>query len=404
MISYADALKQVLDQARPMPIVEQPLDQAHGLYLAQPIAAPFDLPRFNQTAVDGYAVRADDVRGAAPATPKTLALAGVVRAGDVPARMLKAGETIKVLTGAMLPEGTEAVVMREFTEESGGVVSVQRGVESGENIRKQGEEYRTGDAILLAGTRINAPVLGMLATLGLSQVPVHSRPRVVLLITGSELTAPGQPLAAGQIYDGNSFALKAACEAVGAEVLSVIHCDDEAEPVAQAITRARENTDVVITSGGASVGDYDFIKAALERLSIQPLFAKVAIKPGKPTIFAADRKGLFFGLPGNPVSALVTFYLLARPALQKMLGASDVSTVVRTATLGAALKKKPGRMEFVRARLVETAGTLTALPASGQESHMLGGLCGADCLIQFPADAQTLERRARVTVELLSWS
>jgi molybdopterin molybdotransferase len=410
VISFETARALVIEQARPLPVVTATLKDAVGRFLAEEIRSPFDVPRFDNSAVDGFCVRPKDIQEASNRNPAELRLAGTVRAGEKAGRAPKAGEAVKIMTGAHLPAGTEAVVMREFCEETGGTVVVRGTVLEGENIRRAGAEYRRGDVVLTAGTRLSPPAVGQLAALGLTRVRVHALPRVAIITTGDELISPGEELGAAGIYDGNSVALSAACRALGVRECSVNHSPDELDPLIQMLKQATSEADVVLTVGGASVGDYDFVRDALGRTGATIHFTRVAMKPGKPNVFAGahshhggEQSSLIFGLPGNPVSALVSFHHFVRPALLILMGARDVSPFLLSARLAARLHKVAGRLEFVRATLTDKEGRLTVHPTTGQESHMLGGLCAAQCLIHFPADATVIEKDAMVTVELLSW-
>jgi molybdopterin molybdotransferase len=407
MISYTEALEIVCARTSVLPSERRRLAELAGHYLAEAISAPFDMPRFDNTAVDGFAVRVPDVAGATPETQVVLRVTGTIRAGDAAFGEIVSGTAVKVLTGSLLPAGTEAVVMKEYTEESEGIVIVRCAVSPGEDIRRHGEEFRKGQTVLSVGTRVTPPVVGLLASLGMESALVRRRPRVALVITGNELVDPGKILCDGQIYDSNSPALVSALRELPVELVSIATCPDELDLVKESIRTALSMADVIITVGGASVGDRDFVKEALRESVVDLHFTRVAIRPGKPVVFgtASSPEGprLVFGLPGNPVSALVCFAVFVRPALLKMLGAENSATPLFKALLGADLRKKAGRMEFVRARLVEEDNQRMVYPTSGQDSHMLGGIATANALIHFPAEAEALSAGEWVTVERLPW-
>jgi molybdopterin molybdotransferase len=378
--------------------------------MAEEIKAPFDVPRFDNSAVDGFCVRAADVEKASNQTPVTLRLAGTIRAGEAAGHAPRPGEALKIMTGAPIPQGTEAVIMREFCEESEAMVIVHRAVQAGENIRRAGAEYRQGQTVLSAGTRCSPPILGQLASLGMTRIPVHAQPRVAIISTGDELAEPGADLGEAGIYDGNSVALAAACHALGVGECRLSHASDQLDAVIRALRQAVSEADVVMTVGGVSAGDYDFVQSALTAIGATTHFTRVAMKPGKPNAFAtvpAQAAGgvtcLLFGLPGNPVSALVSFHHFVRPALLILMGAADISPSLIIAQMAVPLQKRAGRLEFVRATLAYEEGGVIAYPTGGQDSHMLGGLCAAQCLIHFPADSVKLDKDETVTVELLSW-
>lgn len=410
MISFEDARAAVWERAAPVgrPVAVS-LAKAAGYFLATDVKAPEDIPNFDNAAMDGYAVRAADVACAADGSPVNLRLVGESAAGRHICPPLGWGEAVRVFTGGMLPVGADAVVMQEFCKAGGGKVAVSRTVVTGENVRRRGEEFRAGDRLLAAGTLITPAVVGLAAAAGERIVKVYPKPRVSLIVTGEELVRPGVKRGPGKIYDSNSFALSAALGALGLRAGKTLFCGDEENVLTAALQEALAVSDVVITTGGVSVGDYDFVPRIAGRLGVIVHFHKVAIKPGKPLFFGSlggtsqDGGQLLFGLPGNPVAALVTYHQFVKPALLKMMGALDPGEDVREATLTVPLKKKVGRLEFVRGRLGREGGKLVVRPTRAQESHMLGGLVAADCLIHFPAEAERLAPGERVTVTVLRW-
>lgn len=410
MILYREALAQVLAKARPLPPMRVPLRQSLGYYLARDVVARESIPLFDQSAVDGYGLHAADLEGIAAGRPARLPLAGEVPAGSPTHRTVVAGKAIRIFTGAPIPRGVDTVVMKEDCKEEGGAVLIQRAIPLGANIRRQGEEFGKGTRVLTAGTRITPPVVGLLATLGCARPSVHRKPRVALITTGNELREPGERLKAGQIRDSNAYALAAALEALGIESIDIARVRDDREAIRCQLAGALKETDVVITVGGISVGDYDHVKAAAAEVGVKTVYWKVAIKPGRPNFFGtysqrnAAVKKLVFGLPGNPVAALLSFHQLVRPALLKMAGASQPQPLAWNATLTTERRKKPGRLEWVRGVLTTSNDHgLTASATTGQESHMLGGLAAANCLIDFPADSTVLALEESVHVQWLTW-
>jgi molybdopterin molybdotransferase len=322
---------------------------------------------------------------------------------------MEKGDVVKLLTGARIPDGVEAVVMKEYAEEKDNSVLLRKSTHSGENIRRKGEEFHTGDEVLPKGTRITPSVVGVIAAMGHASFTVYRKPRVALIATGNELVEPGQPLASGQIYDSNSAALAAALKAMRIMSTSIVRLPDDLATLKIALSRALKEADVVVTIGGISVGDTDFVKEACMQLGVCTHFWRVAIKPGKPNYFGTynDPDGaakLVFGLPGNPVAALVSFHQFIKPALCKMMGAEDNAIRTLHAILRNDLGKKPGRLEFVRANLVPQDHTLTVMPLKGRESHLIGSIAKADCLIHFPADKSHLAKGAHVIIEFLDWN
>jgi molybdopterin molybdotransferase len=391
--------------------------RALGAVLAEDIATRYPVPRFDNSAVDGYGVRLADVENASSEHPASLHLRGTLAAGSHANPRIEAGEALKIMTGAPVPQGVEAVVMREYCQESlvsdHGTecrhVSVTRPARAGENIRLAGEEFVKGSVVLQAGTRITPPVIGLLASLGHTTCKVYRRPSVGLLITGNELVRPGRPLPPGKIYDSNSYALKAALQELGIEKVSVYRLGDTALATQHTMTQALKWHDVVISVGGISVGDFDFVKEVAETVGIETRFWGIALKPGKPMYFGLyprkTRPRIIFGLPGNPVSALVTYQQLVQPALMKMIGRPSPYREAVTATLTMPLRKKPGRLELVRGCLSVSADGQTAhvTPAHGQDSHMMGGMAEANGLIHFPAEATELAAGEAVLVDRLLW-
>jgi molybdopterin molybdotransferase len=410
MISYDEALNTILQHTQPLGRQRIRLENLLGAFLARPVVARYDMPLFDNAAVDGFGVQLADVQQASEGSPAKLGLAGVVQAGDAPNLQLQSGQTVKVLTGASVPAGVEAVIMREFCEEQNGYVYLKLPARQGENIRRRGEEFRKGHEVLPAGMLVTPPVIGLLASFGYTSYWVHHKPRVALVSTGNELVRPGKPLGKGQIYDSNSYAMAASLRNLGIEWCQVYSVRDEARSTRQVLARALKEADVVIPLGGVSVGDYDLVKEVLTNLGVEQIFWKIAMKPGKPVYFGrfqsskSARPKLVFGLPGNPVSALVTYHQLVKPALLKMMGAQAPAPLQLQAVLAKSLKKKPARMEFVRGFLAQESGQLVVYPTIGQDSHMLWGLSKANCLIPFPTEAQVLAKDEAVPVELLGWS
>ncbi|MBS1995713.1 MAG: molybdopterin molybdotransferase MoeA [Cyanobacteria bacterium SZAS LIN-2] len=417
MLTYEQALSQVLQaSARCSRQVEKvALADAFGRVLAGAITAGFDLPRFNNSAVDGYGVLVEDLLGAGADTPVTLKLKGQIAAGGADGDDLKPGECLRILTGAPVPDSVEAVVMKEYCrlsdEDGSATVTVATGTRIGENIRMRGEEIEAGSQVLGPGMLISPPIVGLLATLGQTDVDVFKQPSVAVIATGDELVDPGTPLSGSQIYNSNSPALLAALRALGLKNVSNFHTRDDEEETRSVLQNALENFDVIISIGGVSVGERDFVKGTFESLNVQTVFWRIAIKPGKPVYFGTTEEQssgavskLIFGLPGNPVSALVTFNLFVKPALKIMQGLSEKEQRITTARLKRNLKKKAGRLDFVRGTLESGEdGALVAQATSGQESHMLTGLAQADCLMLFDSDLEFLPEGAAIPVQLINW-
>lgn len=414
MKSYAEALSIILDNVQVLPKTRVRLDQLHGMVLGEPVVANYDLPHFDNSAVDGYGVCLADVLNVTQAQGAELALKGEVRAGDPPPAVLPSGSSYRIFTGAPVPEGVDAVVMQEYCREHNGNVEINRRPNSGENIRRRGEEFLRGQEILPAGITISPPVVGLLASIGQASFMVHKKPVVGVVSTGSELIKPGKNLTAGKIYDSNSPALLAALQDLGVNECHPFHCREDFDETRKVLSLAMSVSDVVITAGGVSVGDHDYVKKALEDLGVKTMLYKIAVKPGKPVYFGIfanpRRKGkrqYIFGLPGNPVSSLVSFHEFVKPALLKLMGCDQDPAVhgvfVVEARLSRALKKARGRTELVRARVRVANGGYIAEPVTGQDSHMLGGLCQANALIVFPEDKEHLDADELVEAKFLQW-
>ncbi len=405
MIGYPDALAQVISRARAMPVESVPIHRALGQVLAGDVVAPFPIPPFSSSAADGYAVRLRDVAGATAKHPVTLRLAAEVQAGDPAPARLKPVQAIRIYTGAPVPPGVDAIVMQERVQRSGGFVTFVSAVRKGDNIRRRGAEFRKGRTVLRRGIPVTPPVLGLLATLGCRHVRVYRKPRVAIVITGNELRSPGRALPDGAIYDSNSPALAASLAAVGLPPVLKLRARDSSREIRAAFVRALAAADVVISAGGVSVGDHDLVRDVCHSIGIRQVFWRVAIKPGKPNFFGTKGKKLCFGVPGNPVAALLSFQLLVRPALLAMMGTTSGTALRLTARMEVGAAKKAGRAEFLRATLrKDEQGELLAKPVRGQDSHMLGGLATADCLVHFPERASELKAGEKVTVTLLQWS
>jgi molybdopterin molybdotransferase len=410
MLEYEEALARVL-AAVPAPTSEQiSLAEADGRVLAQEILAPIDLPPFDNSAMDGYAVRASDVTSAKPETPVSLRLAGRVAAGESFSGLVSAGTCVRLFTGSALPAGADAVVMQEDTKVDPAApneILVLDTVKPWENVRLHGEDIKRGAPVSQKGQVLTAGRQTLLAATGCTQVLVSRRPVVGIVATGSELREPGQSLAPGQIYESNRIGIARLVRKAGAIPRSYPLVTDVLETTRVALSGAFKDCDIVVTSGGVSVGEMDFVKQALADLGGDLQFWKVAIKPGRPFVFGqfsnsnerlpTENPKLFFGLPGNPVSALVTFLLLVRPAILRSQGAIDVALPRHPAILGEPLENQGDRRHFTRVRISDDG----KVHSSGfQASHILSSLAAANGFVDVPPRS-TLA--AGTTVQVLRW-
>lgn len=373
-IDIEAARRMVLDSVRPLTPETVALANALGRVLAERIVSDADVPPFASSAMDGYAVAAAE-RG-------RVEVVGESRAGHPFEGAVTAGGAVAISTGAVVPDGTWAVVPVEDVEEEPGFVTVPE-TASGVNVRGAGEDLRAGEAILDPGTPVGPATLGVLASIGRVSADVADRPRVALLTTGDELTAPGTPLQPGCIYSSNGPVLAAMVESAGAVTVLAEDVPDDALRTRDALGRGLECADVVCVSGGVSVGPHDHVKSAFAELGVREVFWRVALRPGKPTWFgladAGDRRVWCFGLPGNPVSAMVCFQLFVRPALRALQGADPKASLVPV-ELTAPTQRMPNRTHAVRCRLEPGAGSWMATPTGPQGSHQLTSMLGADAL------------------------
>ncbi len=400
MQELEEALSRILAWLPPPSIERVPLREATRRVLVESISAPLDLPLFDNSAMDGYAVRKSDVAAAKPGSPVNLNLVGRVAAGETFSGKLSEGQCVRLFTGSALPHGADAVVMQEDTHVDNSnpdVISVFDCVQPWENVRRRGEEVTRGETLASCGDVLTAVRLALLATMGLRAVGVGRRPVVGLLATGSELREAGEALGPGQIYESNRAALSPLIARAGGQAVTFPLVPDELRATRKALEDAFGQCDMVVTSGGVSVGEMDFVKAAFEELGGELQFWKVAIKPGRPFVFGRHQKKLLFGLPGNPVSALVTFLLLVRPAIWRWQGAAELALPAYPAILSESLANSGHRRHFMRVR-VDAAGKVCS--AGRQASHALGSLATADGLVDVPANTTFF---AGTTVRVLHW-
>ncbi|GAA3044308.1 gephyrin-like molybdotransferase Glp [Kitasatospora sp. NPDC006786] len=409
-------LADVLAAVGPLPAIELQLLDAQGCRLDEDVIADGDLPPFDNSSMDGYAVRTADTEGATDTYPSVLSVVGDIAAGADELPRVGPGQAARIMTGAPLPPGARAVAPVEWTDGGTGTgvaaaamtapvpdeeVRVLRPVAEGAHIRRRGSDVTAGTRVLEAGTRLGPAQLGLLAAIGRPTVKVRPRPRVVVLSTGSELVQPGEPVGPGQIADSNSFTLTAAAQEAGAIAYRVGAVPDEAERLRAVLEDQLGRADLIVTSGGVSVGAYDVVKEVFESYGGVD-FRRLRMQPGKPQGFGriGGAAGVpLLALPGNPVSAYISFELFVRPVIRTMLGAAQVHRPVVRALCPAALRSPAGRRQFLRGRYSAADGTVE--PVGGAGSHLVGALARANCLITVPEDTTALPAGSEVDVVLL---
>jgi molybdopterin molybdotransferase len=402
VITYDEHLQNVLAAISPLQPLELGLMDAHGCVLAEDVVAPADLPGFDNSAMDGYAARSEDLAGASEGSPVVLPVTGDVAAGPASPLRVMPGVCVRIMTGAMMPAGADTVVPVEHTDGGVAQVAVHRAPSPGQHVRRAGEDVRAGETVLTSGSHLGAAQVGMAAATGRARLVVRPRPRVVVVSTGSELVEPGEPLSPGRIVDSNSPALTAAAVEAGAIAYRVGIVPDDPRRLAATLEDQLVRADVLVTSGGVSVGAYDVVKEVLGRLGTVR-FEAVAMQPGKPQAFGTigPDDTPVFGLPGNPVSSLVSFEAFVRPALRRMLGATPVERPRVRAATTEALRSPAGRRSFLRVKLKVRDGAYVVTPVSGPGSHLLAGMARANALAVVPEDVEQVPAGAGVEVMVL---
>src|SRR4051794_4127881 len=395
-------LTDTLSVVEPLAPLDLTLLDAHGCVLAEDVVATHPLPPFENSAMDGYAVRTTDIASASESAPVVLPVVGDIAAGSVTPYTVQPGLTVRIMTGAPLPPGADAVVPLEWTDGGIAQVAIRRPASAGAHIRRAGEDVPTGTTVLSAGAHLGAAQIGLLAAVGRERVSVRPRPRVVVLSTGSELVDPGQPLTTGKIPDANSTLLTSAAGEAGAIAFRVGIVPDDPRVLIDTLEDQLIRADLVVTSGGVSVGAYDVVKEALGRIG-EVKFEKVAMQPGMPQGFGVigPDKTPFFGLPGNPVSAYVSFEVFVRPALRRMLGVEPLHRPIVRARLTEAVSSPPGKRTYARSWVSVEKGEYVVSPVGGSGSHLIASLAGANALVVVPEKATELEAGSIVSTMLL---
>jgi molybdopterin molybdotransferase len=393
LIPIAEAQRLILERAKPLEAERVPVERAAGRVLAEGVVAQVDLPPFPSSAMDGYALRsADTVQ-----PPVTLPVRERIPAGRPATRALEEGEAMAIATGGTVPAGADAVVPLELVEEGSEGLVVSEPVEAGANVRPRGGDVQAGGAVLERGALLGPGQVAALAAAGLTEVRCTKRPRVGILVTGSELRRPGEELGPGEIYESNGLLLATALHLAGAVPAQLGAVADEADEHRRAMERALLGFDMLVTSGGASVGPHDLVREVQRELRVEEVFWGVAVKPGKPVAFGVRRDHLVFNLPGNPVSVLVTFELFVRPAVNALLGLRDPLPAFRRGSLAEAVRRNPHRDELVRAVARRDGDEVLLDPLPGQESHMIARAGRANALVLLAAGEGEIEAGAPVS-------
>jgi molybdopterin molybdotransferase len=389
LLSIDEAVDLVLSHVTALPGEDVPLAEAAGRVSVAAARSAVDLPPFPSSAMDGFAVRAAD-------TPGTLPVVARVAAGRPAPRALAAGEAMAIATGGVVPEGADSVVPIEVVDEQEDVVDIRDNVVLGDNVRRRGGDLEAGDVVVEAGVRLGPAHVGALAAAGVTSVRCARAPRVAVVVTGTELRSPGEPLAPGQIYDANGFILAAQLRGAGALVERLPAVADDEAATRAAIERGLE-ADVLVTTGGVSVGVYDLVRAAEQELGVEEIFWRVAMQPGKPVAFGVRGQTLVFGLPGNPVSSLVGFELFVRPALLALQGLASPRPPFRPGRLAAPARRLEARDALLRARSRVEGDAVLLEPLTGQQSHMIAAAATADALVLVPHGAGELAAGSAVS-------
>ncbi len=396
-LKVEEALERIAQDLQAIEAEEQlAIRSALGRILAENVLSNINVPPHNNSAMDGYAVRAADL----PKDGKLeLPVIGTSFAGIPYTETVQAGQCIRIFTGAVIPDGTDTVIMQEHVERQGDIITIGAEHKLGQNVRPIGEDIKIGDTVLKAGKKLTPADIGLLASLGIPEVKVKRCLRVAFFSTGDELCAVGQVPKSGQIYDSNRYALYGVLTRLGVELIDMGVVRDTPEDIEKAFLSAANGNDAIITSGGVSVGDADYVIETIRRIG-KINFWKLAMKPGKPLTFGKIKNAVFFGLPGNPVSAMVTFYQFVQPALQHMMGQDKVTPVRITVPCVSSLKKHPGRMDFQRGILEnDEQGRLVVRSTGKQGSGILSSMSQANCFIILPVESGNVAAGSEVLVE-----
>lgn len=403
ILPFDEAERIVLEATPKISTESVDLDSAYGRVLGQTITANDSIPPFDASMVDGFAVRSADVARASVATPVELTIAEQIPAGSTPQRAIEGGKCARIFTGSMLPPGADAVVMLEWTSWNDGLVRVDRAAQAGQHVRRAGEDVRAGDRVLDPGVALRPQEVGLLASLGYAKVTVAKRPQVAILMTGDELLDPGEPLVPGKIRSSNRYTLAGQIRDAGGVVRDLGTARDDPSEIERAL-RPAQSADVVITSGGVSVGDHDEVKEVFERLGMKRLFWRVAASPGKPVLFGQWQNAVVFGLPGNPVSSMISFECFVRPLLRRMQGDRLPERPRVCAKLEEPIRGSGARRHFARVHVRREGESFLAVEVGPKGSGNLRSMVHANGLAIIPEGTEAKPAGSMVEVMLLDQS
>ncbi len=393
MISVEEAKKAIVEASTQLAPIQHPVSKALHFVLAEDVLSPTSYPPFRQSAMDGFAIVFTDY-----AEKRTIEIIGEAPAGTPFTENVLPGTAVRVFTGAKIPDGTDTVVMQEkVTVEKSQLVVNDAALLHGANVREQGLQVKKGEVALKQGMVLNAGAIGYLIGLGVEFVNVYPKPKVSIIVTGSELQKPGQPLKDGQVYESNSYSLIAALESIYITPVEVVSIGDDEKQTTDSLRAAIANSDIVLVSGGISVGKYDFVGKCLQELNVDNIFYKIYQKPGKPLFFGKQKQCLIFALPGNPASVLSCFYEYVLPSIKIMQGFTEIFLKKLNLPLSANFNKKEGLGFFLKAKIADAKAEVLA----GQESNNLGAFAFADCIIYLPATKGNVKADELVEVHLL---
>jgi molybdopterin molybdotransferase len=394
MITVEQAKKLIVKNVKPLQSYDCSIVDSLGSLLQRDVISPINLPPFNQSSMDGYAIVFSDY-----VQKNKIKIVGEIPAGQIRKKKLNSGQAVRIYTGAAVPEGADTVVIQENVRvESGCLVINESILTQGANIRKEGAQIKKGAVALSKKTIITPGGIGFFAAMGITKVKVISKPRITIIVTGSELKKPGSALIKGKVYESNSYALEAALKSVGEQVKKIIHVKDNEKDLTIVIKKALKFSDLILITGGVSVGDYDFTESALHTIGVENVFHKIKQKPGKPLYLGKSKETIIFGLPGNPAAVLTCFYEYVYPSIKLMQGFTDVFLSKVALPISENYFKKKGLAFFLKAKIVNN----TVVLLEGQESYILSSFAMADCLVYLPEECEHIKAGQLVEVHKLT--